>query len=72
MFRLGQMAQSNVNLVVSMHQTIDYKFSIYCFSAKHKALKIKRKYWLPRNQDNVCQSGVTCPPADCCFNEVTL
>jgi hypothetical protein len=34
-------------------QTKDYKIGIYCFSAKHAALKRKSKDWLARNQDNV-------------------
>jgi hypothetical protein len=34
-------------------QMKDYKIGICCFSAKHPALKRKRKDWLARNQDNV-------------------
>jgi hypothetical protein len=38
-------------------QTKDYKIGICCFSAKHTALKKKRKGWLARNQDNVSEWG---------------
>ena len=38
-------------------QTKDYKISIYCFSAKHTALRRKNKDWLVRNQDNVSEWG---------------
>ena len=34
-------------------QTKDYKIGIYCFSAKHPALRRKSKDWLARNQDNM-------------------
>ena len=34
-------------------QTKDYKISIYCFSAKHAALRRKSKDGLARNQNNV-------------------
>ena len=33
--------------------TKDYKIGIYCFSAKHEALRSKSKNGLARNQDNV-------------------
>ena len=36
-------------------QTKDYNIGIWCLSAKHAALKIKRKDWLARNQDNVSE-----------------
>jgi hypothetical protein len=36
-------------------QTKDYKIGIYCFSAKHTALRRKSKYWWARNQDNVSE-----------------
>ena len=36
-------------------QTKDYGIHIYCFSAKHTALRRKSKDWLPRNQDNVSE-----------------
>ena len=36
-------------------QTNDYKISICCFSAKHAALRIKGKYWLAWNQNNVSE-----------------
>jgi hypothetical protein len=34
-------------------QTKDYKIGIYCFSARHAALRRKGKDWLARNHDNV-------------------
>ena len=40
-------------------QTKDYKIGICCFSAKHAALKSKRKDWLTQNQNNVSEwSGI--------------
>jgi hypothetical protein len=33
--------------------TKNYKIGIYCFSAKHAALRRKNKDWLAWNQDNV-------------------
>jgi hypothetical protein len=40
-------------------QTKDYEIGICCFSAKHTALRSrrKRKDWLARNQDNVSEWG---------------
>ena len=38
-------------------QTKDYKIGIYCFSAKHTALRRKIKDWLAQNQDNVSEWG---------------
>jgi len=38
-------------------QTKDYQIGICCFSAKHAALRRKRKEWLARNQDNVSEWG---------------
>ena len=38
-------------------QTKDYLIGICCFTAKHAALRRKRKDWLARNQDNVSQWG---------------
>ncbi len=35
----------------------DYAIGMYCFSAKHAALKKKSKDWLDRNQDNVSEWG---------------
>ena len=40
-------------------QTKHYELGICCFSAKHTALRRKRKDWLGRNQDNVFQIGAT-------------
>jgi hypothetical protein len=34
-------------------QTNDYKIGIYCFSAKHSALRRKSKDWLALDQNNV-------------------
>ena len=36
-------------------QAKDYKIGICCFSAKHAASRSKRKDWLARNKDNVCE-----------------
>ena len=36
-------------------QTKNYKIGIYCFSAKHAALRKKSKEWLARNQNNVSE-----------------
>ena len=36
-------------------QAKDYKIGIYCYSAKHAALRRKSKEWLARNQDNVSE-----------------
>ena len=36
-------------------QTKDYKFSIWCFSAKYAALRRNSKDWLTRNRNNVSQ-----------------
>ena len=38
-------------------QTQDYEIGIYCFSAKHAALRRKSIDWLARNQDNVYERG---------------
>ena len=50
-------------------QTKDYKIGLCYFSAKHATLRRKSKYWLARNQINVC---ATCLPADSCFSELEL
>ena len=36
-------------------QTKDYKIGIFCFSAKHAALRRKSKDWWARNQNNVSE-----------------
>jgi hypothetical protein len=36
-------------------QTKDFKIGIYCFSAKHAALRSKSKDWLAQNQNNVSE-----------------
>ena len=38
-------------------QTKNYEICICCFSAKHAALRRKRKDWLARNQDNMSEWG---------------
>jgi hypothetical protein len=38
-------------------QTKDYTIGICCFSAKHAALRRRRKYWLTRNEDIVSEWG---------------
>ena len=38
-------------------QTKDYKIGIWCFSAKHAALRSKSKDRLARNQNNVREWG---------------
>jgi hypothetical protein len=35
--------------------TKEYKIGIYCFSAKHAALRRKSKEWLAQNQNNVSE-----------------
>ena len=34
-------------------QTKDYDIGMFCFSAKHAALRSKNKDWLAQNQNNV-------------------
>jgi len=46
------------------------KVGIYCFSAKHAALRRKSKDWLDRNQDNVSEWSDL--PADYCFSVLAL
>ena len=36
-------------------QTEDYENGIYCFSAKHAALRSKGEYWLARNGNSVSE-----------------
>jgi hypothetical protein len=36
-------------------QTKDYTIDIYCFSAKHTALRRMSKYWFARKQANVSE-----------------
>ena len=36
-------------------QTKDHAIGICCFSAKHAAVRRKRKDWLARNQNNVSE-----------------
>ena len=43
-------------------QTKDYKIGIYCFSAKHAALRRKSKDWLARIADNVSEWADMCIP----------
>ena len=42
-------------------QTKDCKIGIWCFSARHAALRRKNKDWLARSQDNVPELGDICP-----------
>jgi len=52
-------------------QTKDYRIGIYCFSAKHTALRRKSKDWLAWNEDNVSEwSDMSI--CDCCFSELAL
>jgi hypothetical protein len=37
------------------NQTKDYRIGMCCFCTKHAALRSKNKYWLARNEDNVCE-----------------
>jgi hypothetical protein len=36
-------------------QTKDYKIGMYCFIARHAALRRKSKHWWIRNQNNVSE-----------------
>ena len=38
-------------------QTKDYKIGMYCLSAKHAALRIRSKYGLAPNLDNMSEWG---------------
>ena len=49
-------------------QTKEYKFGIFCFSAKHAALRRKSNVWLARNHNNVSEWG----DMSICFNELAL
>ena len=52
-------------------QTKDYKIGFCCFSAKHAALRRKRKTGC-FGITILCPSGAICLPADCCFSELAL
>ena len=52
-------------------KTKDYEIVICRFSAKHLALRRKKKYWLARNQNNVYECA-TCLSVNCCFCELPL
>ena len=52
-----QYIKTQVKLNAPNALTKDYKIGICCFSAKHAALRRKRKYWLARYQDNVFKWG---------------
>ena len=52
-------------------QTKDYKIGFCCFSAKHAALRRKRKTGCFGIRI-LCPSGAICLPADCCFSELAL
>ena len=47
-------------------QTMDIKTRICCFSAKHATLRCLLRIRI------MCQNGVTCLSANCCFSEVAL
>ena len=53
-------------------QTKDYKHKIdmYCFYAKHAALRRKSKDWLAWNQDNVLEWGDMSIHRTVCFSEL--
>ena len=54
---VSMLASSVVNRVFEPRssQTEDYNIGICCFSAKHAALRRKRKDWFGRNQNNVSE-----------------
>ena len=52
-------------------QTKDYKIGIFCFSAKHTALRRKSKDWLTRNQNNVPEWS-DMSTRGLCFSELAL
>ena len=52
-------------------QTKNYKIVIFCFSAKHAALRTKSKDWLARNQGNVSKWSDMLT-IDGCFSELAL
>ena len=52
-------------------QTKNYTIDIYCFSAKHTALRRKIKDWFSPNHANVSE-WATYLSADCCFSELAL
>ena len=53
--RIGNIMVSLLDLVLWFEprsgQTKDFKIGICCFSAKHTALRRRRKDWLAQNQD---------------------
>ena len=67
------LASSVVDRVVKprLDQTKNYEIGIYCFSAKHAALRSKSKNWLARNQNNVSKWN-DMSTSDCCFSELAL
>ena len=52
---VGMLALSTIDLGSSVGHTKEYKIGIYCFSAKHAALRRKSKEWLAQNQNNVSE-----------------
>ena len=56
---VSMLASSAVDRLVEPRsgQTKDYEIGIYCFSAKHAALRRKSKDRLARNQDNMSKWG---------------
>jgi hypothetical protein len=53
----GVMVSVLASGVVDRGHTKDYKIGMYCFSAKHTALRKKSKDCLIRNQDNESWCG---------------
>ena len=51
-------------------QTRDNNIGIYCFSAKHVAINLKKTRWF--GISIVCPNGATCLPVECCFSELAL
>ena len=47
------LASSTISHEPRSGQIKDYKIGIYCFSAKHTAIRRKSKDWVTRNQDNM-------------------
>ena len=56
---VSMLASSAVDRLVEPRsgQTKDYEIGIYCFSAKHAALRRKSKDRLARDQDNMSKWG---------------
>ena len=69
---LGSSTVDCVGAPIGSNQRL-YQIGIFCFSAKHAALRGKSKDWLAaRNQGDVSEWGDMCLSADCCFSEQAL